>query len=173
MVTAADGGQGPAVRASAVCKVYADGTRALDGIDLEIEQGEFVFLLGKSGAGKTTFLRLLLGEEPPSHGQLWVYGHPFGAGPPLGGGPPRGGDLPHGGGQSLQRLRRVLGPVFQDLRLVQGRTALDNVALGLWILGLPPAEIGRRAHEALAKVGLGDKAGHRVETLSTGEQQRV
>jgi cell division transport system ATP-binding protein len=149
--------EGPAVRASALRKVYPGGTVALDGVDLEVAQGEFVFLLGKSGAGKTTLLRLLLAEDIPTEGKLWIFGQPLDA----------------AGERDIQRLRRAVGMVWQDLRLIRGRSALDNVALGLWVLGLPPGEAARRAREALARVGLGDKAGHRVEFLSSGEQQRV
>ena len=148
---------GLAVRASALRKVYPGGTVALDGIDLEVAQGEFVFLLGRSGAGKTTLLRLLLAEETPTEGRLWIFGQ-----------------LLNGAGErDIQRLRRTVGMVWQDLRLIRGRTALDNVALGLWVLGVPPGEAARRAREALARVGLEDKAGQRVEFLSSGEQQRV
>lgn len=149
--------EGPAVRASELRKVYPGGAVALDRIDLEVAQGEFVFLLGRSGAGKTTLLRLLVAEETPTEGTVWVFGRP----------------LNGAGERDIQRLRRMVGVVWQDLRLIRGRSALDNVALGLWILGLRPGEASRRAREALAWVGLGDKAGHRVESLSSGEQQRV
>lgn len=138
-------------------KTYPDRTVALEGLNLRIVQGEFVILAGRSGAGKTTLFKLILGAEVPSAGVLTVYGHSVAR-----------LSLP-----AKRELRRKVGVVFQDFRLLKGRTAYDNVALGLRVLGLSGVQVRHRSLMALESVGLRDKLGSRVETLSWGEQQRV
>lgn len=145
------------IEAVGLRKVYPDGTVALRDVDLQVEQGEFVFLVGRSGAGKTTLFKLIIGMEKPSGGRLLVDGVDLGSADPA----------------EIRRLRRTVGMIFQDFRLIKGRIAADNVALGLRMLGLSAAGIRRRASAALADVGLAEKAGTRVEALSWGEQQRV
>ena len=143
--------------AQGVAKVYDNGTQALRNINLTVKQGEVVFILGESGAGKTTFLKLLLGMEKPTAGELIVAGTSLIK--------PRAGDI--------RRLRRLTGAVFQDFKLILGRTARENVALSLRILGIGWSDNRRRSKAALAAVGLADKGDNLVETLSWGERQRV
>lgn len=145
------------IRADNLGVTYPDGTQALNGVNLRVAPGEFVFLVGHSGAGKTTLLKLLLGILRPTEGSLTVAGL----------------DMKHPAGPNLRNLRRKVGAVFQDFRLIKGRTALENVALGLWVLDLPGAVIRERSAAALQAVGLAAKSQVRVETLSWGEQQRV
>lgn len=145
------------IEAEAVGYVYPGGVRALDGIDVRVGAGEVVLVSGPSGSGKTTWLQLLLGALRPTSGRLVVLGQ----------------DLAVCRGETLQRLRRQLGMVFQDLRLLPGRSALDNVAVGLITVGLGGAAVRERARQALAAVGLEAEADRRVEALSWGQKQRV
>ncbi len=139
-------------------KRYSNGgALVLDKLSLHIKAGQFVFLTGPSGAGKTTFLRLLYGAELPSQGTLKV------GGASLGGLSPR----------KIPQLRRKLGIIFQDFRLVSGRTILENVAWPLHLAGSSTRQAGQAAWQMLAKVGLQDKAGSLARDLSGGEQQRV
>jgi len=140
-----------------VHKRYDDDVVALHDISLEIERGEFVFLTGASGAGKTTLLRLLLREELPSAGQIVVNGRNVAA-------------LP---ASKVPALRRTLGVVFQDFKLIQRKTALDNVAYVLNVAGLSRVEQRRRAFNALKSVGLNHRIHAYPPALSGGEKQRV
>lgn len=140
-----------------VTKRYDQDTVALRDITLKIEKGEFVFITGPSGAGKSTLLKLIIGIEAPSEGQILILGRNLRS-------------LPRG---ELQRLRRVVGFVFQDFRLLRFQTVVENVAFGLEILGYPARMIKRRVPALLRLVGLGHKLHTRVEKLSGGEQQRV
>ncbi len=145
------------IEAKNVALTYPDGTEALREISLDIKPGELVYITGPSGSGKTSLLKLLIGIEQPTAGELKVLGH-------------RMEKISPG---ELKKLRRAIGPVFQEFKLIQGRTALENVMMGMRFLGLPPKTIRTDAQEALIKVGLGHKLHTRVEKLSWGEAQRV
>jgi len=142
---------------SNVYKRYPEGGDALAAISFRLKPGEMAFLTGPSGAGKSTLLRLIPLIERPSRGQITVGGRNLAR---LG-----GGDIPH--------LRRQLGLIFQDFRLLDDRTVFDNVALPLVIAGFGPTEIGRRVRAALDKVDLLAKERRYPRGLSGGEQQRV
>jgi len=149
--------QQPMIRLYSVTKRYAGGVTALDGIDLEVARGEFVFLTGPSGAGKTSLLRLLLRQELPSDGQILVNGRNVGA-------------LP---ASKVPDLRRYIGVVFQDFKLIARKTALDNVAYVLNVAGHSRSEQRRLAYNALRSVGLNHRINTLPRILSGGEQQRV
>ncbi len=141
-----------------VSKVYPNQTRpALDEVSLEIEKGEFVFLVGPSGSGKSTFLRLVLREERPTTGQVWVAGK----------------DLGRLSNWKIPQLRRQIGTVFQDFRLLPNKTVAENVAFALEVIGKPSSHIKKVVPEVLEVVGLEGKEGRRPDELSGGEQQRV
>lgn len=140
-----------------VSKVYNNGVCALENVSMELAKGEFAFLTGPSGAGKSTFLKLITAEERPTSGLVEVAGHDVGR--------MKYRDVPY--------LRRRIGVVFQDFRLLSERTVLDNVMLPLTILGLTPGEQRRRALQVLTVVGLGQRKDARPLELSGGEQQRV
>lgn len=141
-----------------VTKVYSKSDRpALDNISLEVEKGEFVFLVGLSGSGKSTFLRLVLREEKPTSGSIHVAGK----------------DLKTLSNWKVPQLRRQLGTVFQDFRLLPNKTVTENVAFTLHVLGFSRKEIEREVPEVLELVGLEDKGDRKPSELSGGEQQRV
>ena len=141
-----------------VTKVYPKSDKpALDNISLEVEKGEFVFLVGLSGSGKSTFLRLVLREERPSSGNIHVAGK----------------DLNTLSNWKVPQLRRQVGTVFQDFRLLPNKTVAENVAFTLHVLGFSRKEIAREVPEVLELVGLEDKADRKPGELSGGEQQRV
>jgi len=140
-----------------VSKVYPNGTVALEGIDIDIHKGEFVFFVGSSGAGKSTLVKLLLKEENPTSGAITIDGVTL---------------------NTLKRrqvpyLRRKLGVVFQDFRLLPDKTVSENVAFAMHIVGASKREIVRQVPRVLSIVGLGDKADVFPGQLSGGEQQRV
>ncbi|AKU90345.1 cell division ATP-binding protein FtsE [Vulgatibacter incomptus] len=140
-----------------VSKTYAGDAPALKGVNLEIEKGELVFLTGPSGAGKSTLLRLLMGAEAPTEGQIVIAGR----------------NVARIRRAAVPYLRRNIGVVFQDFKLIPNRTAVDNVGVSLEVLGTSRREVRRRASEALERVGLGHKLDVLPERLSGGEQQRV
>lgn len=140
-----------------VSKKFPDGTLALDNINLEINDGEFVFLVGPSGSGKTTILRLLLHNLKPTSGKIMVDEH----------------DLGKISGGKVVQLRRKIGVVFQDLKLLYDRSILENVALSLWVLGKTGKEVDTEAKEKLESVGLEKKAEFFPSQLSGGELQRA
>ena len=140
-----------------VTKTYSGGMVALQDVSIQIEKGEFLFVSGASGAGKTTLLKIILGVERVTQGQLIVNGRNVTRIPP----------------RELTRLRRETGFVFQDFKLLENRTALENVALALQIHGLPPRDVRKRAYHALRAVGLAEKRDQKALRLSGGEQQRV
>ena len=148
----------PVIRFQTVTKVYPTGTRpALDAISLEVEKGEFVFLVGQSGSGKSTFLRLVLKEDKPSSGSIHVAGK----------------DLSRLTSWKIPTLRRQIGTVFQDFRLLPNKTVSENVAFALEVIGRPKATIDKVVPEVLDLVGLTGKGARMPHELSGGEQQRV
>ncbi|MGW4533587.1 cell division ATP-binding protein FtsE [Nocardia sp. NPDC004340] len=141
-----------------VTKSYQTSTRpALDNVSVDIEKGEFVFVIGPSGSGKSTFMRLLLKDEKPTTGEVWVADF-------------RVDRLP---GRKVPKLRQRIGCVFQDFRLLQQKTVEQNVAFALEVIGKSRAFINRSVPEALDMVGLAGKADRLPGELSGGEQQRV
>jgi cell division transport system ATP-binding protein len=146
------------IRFSKVSKRYPTGTdAALDDVSFHIGRGEFVFLTGHSGAGKTTILKLMFAEERPTSGDVRVSG--FGI-----------STLKR---DEVPRLRRRLGIIFQDFRLLEGRTAAENIAFALEVTGSRAEVIPRRVARVLEQVGLTNKADALPRELSGGEQQRV
>ena len=146
------------IRFENVTKLYPKQEKpALDKVSIDIEKGEFVFLVGLSGSGKSTFLRLCLREETPTTGTN------IGAGKDL-------GEL---AAHKVPELRRQVGTVFQDFRLLPNKTVAENVAFTLHVLGYSQKEIDREVPEVLELVGLEEKADRKPSELSGGEQQRV
>ncbi|WP_369056421.1 cell division ATP-binding protein FtsE [Kineococcus terrestris] len=141
-----------------VSKVYGEGHRpALAEVTLQVDKGEFVFLVGPSGSGKSTFLRLVLKEERASSGTVQVAGRDVGR--------LRSWRVPH--------LRRQMGVVFQDFRLLTDKTVFENVAFAMQVIGRPRHVVAHTVPEVLALVGLEGKEKRRPHELSGGEQQRV
>jgi cell division transport system ATP-binding protein len=146
------------IRFENVVKEYPRSTRpALDRVSVEIERGEFAFVVGPSGSGKSTLLRLVMREEKPNSGTVLVAGHDLGA-MPL---------------RKVPRLRRQMGVVFQDFRLLPGKTVYQNVAYALQVIGKSSLSIRRVVPETLEMVGLGGMEKRLPHQLSGGEQQRV
>ena len=146
------------IRFENVTKVYPRSSRpALSGVNLEVGRGEFVFVVGQSGSGKSTLLRLALREEQATQGSVLVAGHELGR-------------LPH---RKVPRLRREIGTVFQDFRLLPNKNVYQNVAFALQVLGRPGHAIRQVVPETLEMVGLGGKEKRLPHELSGGEQQRV
>jgi len=140
-----------------VSKAYGDGKYALIDISLSIEKGEFVFLVGPSGAGKSTFLKLLFREELPTRGQIMILGR----------------SILRMKKSEICLLRRNMGVVFQDFRLLYDRTAFENVAFAMEVLECSGKEIAKRVPQTLQLVGLEGKEKAFPHELSGGEQQRV
>jgi cell division transport system ATP-binding protein len=146
------------IRFENVTKIYPGTAHpALDNVSLEVAKGEFVFLVGASGSGKSTFLRLVLKEERPSSGAIHVAGRDVGR-------------LP---GWKVPQLRRKIGVVFQDFRLLPNKTVFENVAFALQVIGKPRHAIAHTVPEVLDLVGLSGKERRFPHELSGGEQQRV
>ncbi len=140
-----------------VSKTYASGTHALNDVNLSIDKGEFVFIVGASGAGKSTFLKLIMREEVPSSGSIVIDGVKV---------------------EKMKRkkvpyLRRKMGIVFQDFRLIDKMSVYDNVAFAMRAIGAKKNVIKKRIPYVLDLVGLGEKINSRPSQLSGGEQQRV
>ncbi|MGA8040619.1 MAG: cell division ATP-binding protein FtsE [Acidimicrobiia bacterium] len=145
------------IRLEHVTKVYEGGTVAAHDVSLDIQKGEFVFLVGASGSGKSTLIRLMLRDEPVTRGKIWVAGKDITTLPKW----------------KIPFLRRSVGTVFQDYKLLPNKTVGENVAFALEVLGRPRSVIGPQVEQVLDLVGLADK-GHRYpRQLSGGEQQRV
>jgi cell division transport system ATP-binding protein len=140
-----------------VTKRYKNGVTALEDVTVDIEKGEFVFIVGTSGSGKSTFIRLLLKEEETSKGDIHVAGKHLAKLSPW----------------KVPYLRRNIGTVFQDFKLLQDKTVFDNVGFALEVIGKPKHVIDQRVPEILELVGLGDKLNNYPDELSGGEQQRV
>ena len=139
-----------------VTKTYETGTHALNGIDMHIDDGEFVFLVGQSGSGKSTIIKLLTAELKPTSGSILVNGYKL---------------------ESIKRssvpyMRRTLGVIFQDFRLIENKTVYENVAFAMRVIGAPTREIKKRVPYVLELVGLENKA-RRLPNELSGEQQRV
>ena len=140
-----------------VTKVYDPDVTALDAVSFGIDKGEFVFVVGASGSGKTTLVRLLLKELEPSDGRIILSGR----------------DIGRMGRSHVPRLRRNIGCVFQDFKLLPRRTAAENVAYALKVQGESRASIRRKVPEVMTMVGLANKMNSLPDELSGGEQQRV
>ncbi len=145
------------IEAREVSLRYGDGTLALKDIDLEVKPGELVYVTGPSGSGKTSLLKLIMGIEYPTSGSLKVLGQ----------------SMTKDNQANIRKMRRLIGPVFQEFKLIKGRTALENVVMGMRFLGIPPRQMKERARNALVRVGLEHKIFSRIENLSWGEAQRV
>jgi cell division transport system ATP-binding protein len=146
------------IRLEHVSKTYPASARpALDDVTVDIEKGEFVFLVGSSGSGKSTFLRLVLKEEVPTAGRVHVAGK----------------DLARLSNWKVPALRRTIGCVFQDFRLLPNKNVFQNVAFALEVIGKPHHQINKVVPEVLDLVGLEGKAQRMPDELSGGEQQRV
>jgi cell division transport system ATP-binding protein len=146
------------IRFENVSKTY-DGQRraALEDVNVDIDKGEFVFLVGASGSGKSTFLRLILREQRPTKGKVFVAGR----------------EVAKLHSWKIPAMRRQIGTVFQDFRLLPNKTVTENVAFALQVIGKPASTIRRVVPEVLELVGLDGKGGRLPEELSGGEQQRV
>lgn len=140
-----------------VSKTYPNGTHALHDVSLHIDKGEFVFIVGASGAGKSTFLKLIMKEETPSSGEITINGNKLSS--------LRKRDVPY--------LRRHMGIVFQDFRLIDKMNVFDNVAFAMRAVGESTATVKKRVPYVLDLVGLKDKMRDKPSELSGGEQQRV
>ncbi|MCH5338974.1 MAG: cell division ATP-binding protein FtsE [Acetatifactor sp.] len=140
-----------------VSKAYTTGSPALNNISLSIGQGEFVFIVGETGSGKSTLIKLLLRELTATSGSVYVMGH----------------DLARLKHKQVPKFRRNIGVVFQDFRLLNDRNVYENVAFAQRIVETPPAEIRRNVPTILATVGLAGKYKAKTSQLSGGEQQRV
>ena len=136
---------------------YDNGTRAIKGISLTIEDGEFVFLVGPSGSGKSTIIKLLTGEVEPCAGRIMINGF----------------SVSNISEKQIPLMRRTLGVIFQDFRLIEKKTVYDNLAFVMRAVGASPKEIRKRIPYVLELVGLAEKAGSYPTELSGGEQQRV
>lgn len=140
-----------------VSKIYPNGVKALIDVSLKIDRGEFVFLMGQSGAGKSTFIKLLLREELPTRGQIFVASR----------------SLRYMKRSEIPLLRRNIGVVFQDFKLLENRTVAENIAFAMQVVESNPRDMDKRVNEVLNMVGLKGKADCFPFQLSGGEQQRV
>jgi cell division transport system ATP-binding protein len=145
------------IRLDDVAKEYPRSRVALSHVTFQVKRGEFVFLIGPSGAGKSTILKLIYMEERPTHGEVWV----------------NGVDSQNAKSVEIAHLRRKLGIVFQDFRLLEDRTAEQNVAFALEVTRAPKDTITSKVAHVLNQVGLASKASQLPRQLSGGEQQRV
>jgi cell division transport system ATP-binding protein len=145
------------IKTERATKIYKDSVVALDDVSVEVGKGEFVFIVGPSGSGKSTFIRLLLKEEEPTRGNIFVAGKNIAKLSPW----------------KVPYLRRNIGTVFQDFKLLSERTVFENVAFALEVIGKQRHVIAKRVPEILNLVGLGGKLNNYPDELSGGEQQRV
>ena len=147
----------PIIEFRGVSKTYPSGTHALDDINIKINNGEFVFVVGSSGAGKSTFMKLIMREEKANTGKITVNGF----------------NLTTMKRKKVPLLRRTMGIVFQDFRLIPTMNVFQNVAFAMYVVGKGDRDVRREVTNALSKVGLGHKARSMPSQLSGGEQQRV
>ncbi len=145
------------IRLDNVTKAYDGGVVALKDVDLDINKGEFVFLVGPSGSGKSTLIRLMMREEKPTNGDIWIAGK-------------HASELP---GWKIPHLRRSIGTVFQDFKLLPSKTVYENVAFAMEVTGKPRSAIDSQVPQVLKLVGLSEMADRIPRHLSGGEQQRV
>lgn len=145
------------LRLTDICKSYENGTEALSNVSFEIKDGEFAFIVGESGSGKSTLLKLMTGEIAPTSGEMIVNGF----------------DINKIKARKMPMLRRTLGVIFQDFRLIADKTVYENVAFAMHVIGAPTKHIKNRVPYVLDLVGLSGKAGMYPTELSGGEQQRV
>ena len=145
------------IRLRNINKVYKNGVTAIHDLNLNIKKGEFVFIIGKTGCGKSTLIKMMYREEKPTKGKIIVGGI----------------DVAKLRNRKVYKIRRKIGVVFQDFQLLPKSTAYENVAFALEVLGLPKSEIHRKVVKVLDLVGLKSKAKHYPDQLSGGEQQRV
>ncbi|MBQ9392477.1 MAG: cell division ATP-binding protein FtsE [Oscillospiraceae bacterium] len=145
------------IRLKDVAKTYDNGTQALQGVSFTIEDGDFVFLVGPSGSGKSTIIKILTGEIIPTDGRVMINGF----------------NMNLISERQIPLMRRTLGVIFQDFRLIPSRTVFDNLALAMHAVGAPRREIAERIPYVLELVGLADKEKRYPDELSGGEQQRV
>ena len=138
-------------------KIYDNGTHALKGVSFTVDDGEFVFLVGPSGSGKSTIIKLLTGEVVPTSGRDMVNGF----------------SMSRIADRQLPYMRRTIGVIFQDFRLIANKTVRDNLALAMRAVGASPRELKNRIPYVLELVGLADKENCYPDQLSGGEQQRV
>ena len=147
----------PIIEFNGVSKTYNSGTHALSDVNIRINKGEFVFVVGSSGAGKSTFMKLIMREEKANSGVIKVNGF----------------NLTKMPRKNVPMLRRTMGIVFQDFRLIPTMNVFDNVAFAMHVVGAPSRIIRKEVSKALSMVGLGNKARSMPNQLSGGEQQRV
>ena len=140
-----------------VHKIYDNGVKALKDVNIRIDKGEFVFIVGESGAGKSTFLKLITREEVPTTGEVVV----------------NGSNLSKLSRKQIPYMRRTMGVVFQDFRLINTMNVFDNVAFAMRVIGASNREIHKRVPYVLQLVGLSDKMRSFPQEMSGGEQQRV
>ena len=145
------------IRLKDVEKTYENGTEALQGISFTIEDGEFVFLVGPSGSGKSTIIKLLTGEILPTEGRVMINGF----------------SMSRISDKQIPYMRRTIGVIFQDFRLIGKKTVYDNLSLAMRAVGASPREIKNRIPYVLDLVGLAGKGQRYPDELSGGEQQRV
>jgi cell division transport system ATP-binding protein len=145
------------IRLENVSKVYGSDTPALRDASFDIPKGEFVFLVGPSGSGKSTLLRLMNRQERPERGNVWVAGR----------------NINEMANSQIPHLRRTMGNVFQDYKLLPNKSVFENVAFALEVIGKPRHIIAQQVPQVLELVGLGDKQDRLPHQLSGGEQQRV
>jgi len=145
------------IKTEHVSKVYKDTVVALEDVSVDVQKGEFVFIVGPSGSGKSTFIRLLLKEEEPTRGSIFVAGK----------------NIANLSPWKVPYLRRNVGTIFQDFKLLPDKTVFQNVAFALEVIGKAHHIIDKRVPEILELVGLGEKLNNYPEELSGGEQQRV
>jgi cell division transport system ATP-binding protein len=147
----------PIVELRRASKIYSGGHVALERVSLRVDRGEFVFLVGPTGCGKSTLIKLLIRELEPTEGEILIAGRDIDT-------------LPE---RQIPFLRRRIGTVFQDFKLLPSRTVYDNVAYALQVIGAPRSEIRAKVPDALRLVGLADKLSNYPDQLSGGEQQRL
>ena len=145
------------IRLIDVYKEYDNGTKALKGVNMRIDDGEFVFLVGPSGSGKSTVIKLITGEIAATQGKLMVNGY----------------SLNNIAPRQIPYMRRTLGIIFQDFRLIEKKTVYENLSFVMRAIGASPREVRRRIPYVLQLVGLEKKADRYPGQLSGGEQQRV
>jgi cell division transport system ATP-binding protein len=145
------------IRTTNITKIYRGNVVALRDVSIDILKGEFVFLVGPSGSGKSTMMRLILREDQPTSGEIYVAGK----------------NVAQLASWKIPALRRNIGCVFQDFKLLPNKNVFENVAFALEVIGVSRGVIRKQVPEVLDLVGLGDKAPHLPDELSGGEQQRV